>query len=686
MDKNSNENETKNLREMWGTKVQAVHRWTKEKFDSECKKYIEMLRHEFGGAVPSRLLSDRVDVNIVFQTIKSLLPSLYFKNPKVYLKPLQEKIVTPIRELMTLEDGSEIENIVMDAMGSPLTQEFDAPKAALKLQAAINENIQRADLKYNIKMALQDALLCFYGAIKCGWGNDQGVASMGEDGAPPSMREEVYEDLAYAIRLKPWDVVVDPEDFYAPKWIALRYSVDPEQLRQDKRLQNTDKIKGSVALSDQRMKDVFAGHPDKETLMAEYFEIYIKPCAKYPEGKFFMLCPEVKDSFLYESNWPVKSKTFPIKLLYFNPDPEGGLPTPDMRYLAGHQKAKLNLRNTEYEYVQRTLPMLLLNTSAVKDPERLLKQIQSGQFPRVLTGNQQPGRIAGGVSFPSLPIDFRNMDGNIDSDIARVMGLTSPVTPTTNQDQLATGLKLAASGEAVRQNERADVVSDFVQSILEFWVDLYKEFAGPENYSLVDGEPFPIKWTREEIQGRFLLEVQPFSMSYEDPVIRRRQYTDILNLLASPELQMQLKQQGASVNLIKIVKRVLETYDEKDVETFVITDDQTPENQVLHAMQENEMIISGQGDQVAVMPTDNHRVHILLHSLLNEHGSKHILEHNQALGAGVLPGGPGGGNPEGMPINGVAADQEMMTEPIAPSPQNSLNAISHQANATTDTR
>lgn len=669
-------------RNRWGKRVSSVYDYIKKQFDTESKNYIRMYRHEFTGILPEKLLlSDRIDVNVVYPIVKTLIPNLYYQDPKVFVKALQEKIIKPVTQSIVDQDGNETEVEMPDPMtGEPMVQEYDPSRSALIFQNALNQNMERGRIKYQIKASILDAHLTFYGAIKCGWGNDQGVASMG-DGAPPSVREDVSDNLAYAIRLKPWNVIIDMSDFYNPKWVAVRYTVHPEQLRQDKRLRNTGMIKGDSSI-DPMEKDKYWKHLDKEdTKQSEYFEIFIKPCAEYPNGKFYIMSSEVKNDFLYDSEWPFAAKDFPIKILYFNPDPEGGLPIPDVRYYANHQKAKVNLRNAEYEYVQRTIPIFAIDLTGVKDQDRLYRQISSGQIPRVVACTRNPQRVLGGINYPNLSVDFRALDANVDTDISRMVGLVTPSVPVSNADnQLASALKLQDKGEQIRQNERADVVSDFLTAIIEYWAQLYQEFAGPENYTVIEGEKFPVKWSADEIQAQFNFKIKPFSMSYEDPVIRRQQWVDLLNLLAAPETRMALAEQGAQVDVLKVVKRILETYDERDVESFVIDDMAKPENQVARAIQENEALITGQGMFVQVQPTDNHKLHILIHQMAGEMGLEHMAAHQEAMIQQMQAATSGGGNQEGMPVNGVAVDQEQLDNSRrTPSPQNKRTAIEREA-------
>lgn len=673
----SQDNRFRTERELIGKRVQSYYEYLKDKFDQECEYYLKAYRHEFTGLLPERLLkSDRADVNVVYPIVKTLIPNLYFQDPKVWVKALQEKISNPV--MLINEETGEEEQFINPETGEPQFEEYDAVRSALIFQNALNSNIDKAKLKGQVKSSILDAHLTYYGAIKCGWGNDQGVESMGA-GAPPSVREDIFDNIAYGIRMKPWHVIPDLSDFYNPSFVALRYVVDPEYLQNDVRLNFRDEIKGQTELTQEEKERMYKYVPLEDTKKTVYYEVFFKPSAKYPKGKFYIFTDEVKQGFLYESEWPYAAKEFPVKLLYFNPDPRGGLPIPDVRYYIQQQKVKLNIRNAEYEYIQRTMPIMGVDLTGVKNDETVKKQIESGQIPRVVSTNRNPDRVLSGVSFPSLNIDFTRFDVNVDNDISRVVGMVAPINPISNSDnQLATALKLQDKGEQIRQNERADIVSDFITSIVEFWAKLYQEFAGPENYTEIDGEKFPVKWSRDEINGMFKFKIKPFSMSYEDPVIRRRQWADLLNLLGSPEIRSALAEQGVQVDIAKIVKRILETFDERDVENFIIDDFAKPEVQAMIALEENEAIVSGQPAQVK--PTDNHKLHMLLHGLLGDAGLEHMEAHNQAIATSLQSNSTGGGNVESStPVNGVATDQEQFREPLKPNAKNKETAINREA-------
>lgn len=664
-------------RDYWWGLVSSFHEYTKEKFDNECQKYIRAFRHEFARNSQTFNDTNRVDVNVVFPIIKSTITNIYFKDPKCFVKPKQGNFSIPVTQL--LEDGQE--QPVIDPMtGMPEIREIDIDKAASKFGSLENLTIKESKLKYAVKSALVDASLMPYGVVKCGFGNDQGVASMGE-GAPPSVNETVSNELCYSVRLKPWDVVVDLNSFYNPHWIAIRYCVPFKQLKNDRRLNYTEEIKGKVTSDDAAKQKYFKKAPNIQIKYTEYYEVFVKPCADYPKGAFFMLSEEVESGFLFKSDWPYgKLKKFPVKIFYFNEDPEGDLPVPEVRYYFMQQKAKINLRNAAYEYVQRFAPIVGIDASRAKDPTTLVKQVTSNQLPRYVLFNGRVDQALTGFTPPPLGTDFYNLDLLMDQDTARTTGMVSPSTPTTDPNQLATSLKIAASGEQLRQSEKADLVTDFITEILECWADLYREFLVTADVS-VDGEKLPVEITNEEIQGRFSFEIKPFSMSYEDPAVLRKQYVDLLNLLASPEARAALAEQGVQVNLVYIIKRILDTYQERDIENFIDDSQAKPETQILDALQENAMIQSGQGFAVQVAPTDNDKLHILIHQLLGPLGAEHILQHQASMQAKATGSSSGGGNQEGLPVNGVASNQDLMNQSAQPSPTNQQVAINRESGA-----
>ncbi len=98
----------------------------------------------------------------------------------------------------------------------------------------------------------------------------------------------------------------------------------------------------------------------------------------------------------------------------------------------------------------------------------------------------------------------------------------------------------------------------------------------------------------------------------------------------------------------------------------------------MDALEENEDMDRGQDSPV--LPTDNHKIHILIHGQIGELALEHIQQHQLALEnepKALLK--PGGGNPEGNPINGTAVNQELVNQSPETNIRNSEIAINREA-------
>jgi len=659
------------FRKLWGGRMEFGKKFITDQYNKEVAKYVKLLRHEMKGMLPGEFLNTDagVDVNVIFPIVKQLIPNLYFQNPKVFVSSEEDKIVIQLKD-------AEGNAMVDPATKEPITDEFDAHKAAVKFKNVLNDNIKDAKLKQTIKATILDAHIGFFGAVKLGWENEQGVTTM-EGKAPPTFRTDVIPDNAFAVRLKPWNVIVDMSDFYNPKWIAVRYTIHPTELQQDSRLQNTERLKGDAVLSQEERNRQWQFLDKEDTLLSEYFEIYIRPSAQYPDGAYLILTPEVKDDFLFRGTWPYDFTQSPIKLIYFNIDPEGGLPTPDVRYYYGQQKAKSNLRRAEYEYVKRTMPGIAINTSGVKDATKLRKQIESGLIPRVVETTLEPSRSIGSVTFPTLNPQFDKFNGTVDNDVAKMSGLFKGTLASGGGENVkfAKVAEISTEGEKILLTEKADIVRDFLTEIVIVMAELHKSFGPDERNIFIDDEKSPGKVVRNELQSNFKIEIQPFSMNFEDPTVIRRQLTDILNLGASSQIGNELQKVGKKVDIAKLFEMIISTFPNREYEALIINEQFTPTGQIVLAMQENKAIDEGQ--EVPLNETDIDEIHILIHGLQGDKTLEHMQAHQEKIQARTA-GKPGGGNEEGLPVKGVAANQGQLKEPLNPSAVNQSAAISRE--------
>lgn len=635
------------MRNFWGKKLTARRDFMRGQMRKEINLYLQVLRHEMEGLLPGRNSANRVDVNVVYPVIQTLVPQLYYRDPKVIIEATKEKFKY-MREAFvddgmggTLPDPAFPEGQIVD--------EVDGPRAAALLAGTINRNLYASKFKREFKRAIRDSLVCWYGALKKGWDNEQGFYGMSDETPPPSSNSSIMPGMAYGVRYKPWDVLVDDSNFYNPNWVAFRSAVNPWNLKADRRLLNNSMLKGTTSGASERfLGSATRKEEEGSDPLTECYELYHRPTAEYPLGFFMMVTPEVANNFLFLDKFPTeRTSKLPLTLIYWNEDPDGGLPTPDLRYYINQQKAKSNLDNTEFEYVKRTLPILVVDETNLGDQQKAKADLQSGRIPRVLMAKSKVGEVVTGVSFNNLNFDFRALGSKIDANISRTVGLVGGAGPNNVANiELATLGKEAIQNEQVRTGERADVVRDALTEVVEYWIALYQEYSGEEMAAPVDAPQnmfpeknlrYPVTFSWRDIRGQFLAKIKPFSNNYEDPTILRRQILDRMNLLASPQVAEVLKRKGKMYDMERDIKALLETYDDRDVDQVLIDYQPTQE------------------EQLAL----------------------------QAAAAGVMtPGGPPlkpGGNPEGMPVGGVAVKQAMLRQPLSPSPARSAASLAREA-------
>jgi hypothetical protein len=639
------------MRNYWGKKVNARRDFMRGQMKKEINVYLNVLRHDMSDILPGRGPKNRVDVNVVYPVIQSLVPRLYYRDPKVIVEATKAKFKYMKEAFTDLGDGTPMPDPGFP--GGQMIEEVDGPRAAALLAGSVNRNLYAANFKREFKRSLRDSLVCWYGGMKKGWDNEQGFFGMSDETPPPGSNASVVPGMAYGIRVKPWDILVDDASFYNPNWVAFRWAVNPWNLKGDKRLLNTANLKGNSSGAQERFLGSALKREEEATEpLVEHYELYHRPTAEYPYGFFMMITDEVKEDFLYLSDFPTKKTTkLPLTLIYWNEDPDGGLPTPDLRYYIDQQRAKSNLDNTEFEYVKRTLPIVVVDKTNLDDQEKAKIDLQSGRIPRVLLVKSKAGEVVQGVSFNNLNLDFRVFNEKIDGNISRTVGLMGGTGPNNVADvELATLAKEGIQNEQIRTGERADIVRDALSDVVEYWIALYQEYSGEEMSTTVDAPQdmfpgqnmsFPLTFSWREIRGNFLAKIKPFSNNYEDPTILRRQILDRMNLLASPEVADVLKRKGKMYDMERDIKALLETYDDKNADQLLVPYQQTQEE-----------ILALQAAAAGAM----------------------------APGASpMLPMRPGGGNKEGMPLKGVAVKQEALRQPLNPNAARSSASLVREA-------
>jgi len=181
-----------------------------------------------GTYVPAIGLTWDIMLNEVYPIVQYNLPSIYFRDPRAFLKPKNKTFIARKRNPLT---GS-MEEVVLDAAKSAKTQEH-----------ILNHIIGDIKYKKEAQKVLMDALLFKFGVLWHGY--------KGNFGMTDEQSMFVKKDQVFVQRISPMRFFKDPAvgmaDIDKARWVARSFDVPLDDLIEDDRL-DVDKamVKGKV--------------------------------------------------------------------------------------------------------------------------------------------------------------------------------------------------------------------------------------------------------------------------------------------------------------------------------------------------------------------------------------------------------------------------------------------------------
>jgi len=346
-------------------------------------------------------------------------------------------------------------------------------------EALINDCFRRGKFHKALWSHATDASLCGRGFLKTVWNFDRNT---------------------------PETFVIDPRhvffDMSATRWRDIRYLIEVTVLTEEEfKARAKRKRDGSGAhyrpavaklaqpsgypqwLED-RSRD--EGMVDKAT-KAYYRWITVYEVYDFVADKYFHVLDEV-DEPLFSSDLPFKYVRNPFSLLAFNDNKTdmGGLS--DVRLIEGAQ-ARLNEIDTlELWHAYTSIPVLLLNTALVDDPESFMSMIQDanqpGQIAHLQAKNNAPLRdIIGQTPVPQLDPSFGKMRDRSTQIIEFILGIPQYSRGVVGVADVATEVALADTATRTRNGKRIKQMTDTCSETGKKIVGLYEEFL-PEDSEL----------------------------------------------------------------------------------------------------------------------------------------------------------------------------------------------------------
>lgn len=502
----------------WLTRIEHSERFRKrigEKY--RWLRLIEEYKGYFQG------LTDSTDIyvpplNYIFAYIKSEIPALYLRDPKIKVNPKNNTSVL----------------------------------AAKILEKAINYIWRSKKIKRENKKNIFDNFVMGHSWFKVGY--------TGKFGSIEEANGNTYEFIEsedfFGYRVPNENITFNPDAQDPPydcRWIAHEVWMPLEEAKENKSFQHTEDLVAarpeqdpSPSASSGQAEDINRGDPDVDK--CKLYEVWDKKTQTVfmvSEGCSYYIQPPKK--------WPYQLKGFPFSFLRLNEDPSNPYGIPDCFMFESQVLELMKIRASELDHLKRFNRQLLVAEGHMSDDAMaLFTAAVTGATIPVRTDGKPLGDIVMPVAYPPLPQDAYAIEERLKMDVIKISGqsdIDQGATQKTSTRSLGE-LQQIQQGGNKRRSEKVDILQDFVTDIANNYTTLLQQLADVPYYVRVTGEdpqaiidglqkrpsaeqagatttPRGFTFTKEDIQGEFDFEVVPGSMA---PLNQQQQWDLLMGL------------------------------------------------------------------------------------------------------------------------------------------------------------
>lgn len=531
----------------------------------------EAIERYTGVHIPSIGQNWDVVLNEIYPIIQYNLPSTFFRNPRVFLKPRNKTFIAKKRNPLS----GVMEEIEMDSAKSAKTQE-----------AILNYVLSEIKFKKETRKVLMDALLFKFGVLWHGY--------KGNFGMTDEMSMTIKDENVFVKRLNPLRFLKDPaanlSNLDEARWIARSFDYPLEDLLEDDALKiDKRQIKGKAGFGDMVdtgktkyvagdvLQPVMAplidyaekGYKDQTgSRFVEIFEVFQRPTPKQKrqgeKGRVVLYTFEQKEP-LRISRWPYKAEGWPAQILEFNAmnDKQFGMADIDTYKQDADQKnaiVNLQLRNAQ----ENSKVWVGISKEGMNEED--ITKIQQGDQTIIGFETGDPKQrmyvaAPGGQASSELYLIDQRIDKSL-QDKSGVSDLKKGFIQSGEES--ATSVKIRSAGGSARPAYRQDIMAEMLKESCHFLNQLLKQFFPVDKAVRIIGSR-DIEWsdnpTEEEVQADTDVEIDVISMLPEDPEKEMQQLQTVLALMVQgltvPEVALKLKEEGMTIELTPIIEQML---------------------------------------------------------------------------------------------------------------------------------
>lgn len=535
----------------------------------------ESLRRYVGDYTPAFGGTWDIILNEIYPVIQSYLPSIFFQNPKAFLKPRNKTFIAKQRDPIS---------------GKMVDTELDSTKSARTQEDILNYTISEIKFKKEARKVLLDSLLFPFGVMWHGYKGDFGMTE--------EQSIEVKNERVFAKRISPMNFIKDPSvnisNIEEARWVGRVIDIPYIDFIEDDKFDIDRRvIKGFDGFGDKVGKSSYiaANNGSDKTYTAasskpllsyaddwfkkssnakfvRVYELYVRPTKKEArdgkKGWIVVLTMEQEKPLRVNDN-EIKAEGWPCKILEFNelPDSMWGIPDVNIyKSIADQKNLVINqqIRNSE------ATGKVWVGLSKEGASEEDIQAVQDGQNTIVTfdSGNPRDRMFvasAGGQASSELYL----LDGRIQQNLEDKSGISDLKRGVLRSgEESATSVRYRMAGSSARPAYRQDIMSEFLKDSFHYINQLNKQFLPIKDAVRIIGS-LDIQWsekpTKEEVQADVDVDIDVVSMLPENPEMELKNLNATLMLMiqamSSPQIMDKIKSEGKTFNLSPIIEQIL---------------------------------------------------------------------------------------------------------------------------------
>ncbi len=480
-----------------------------------------------------------VPVNMIYAVGRSVVPQVYFRNPKVAISPKRPGFSA---HAMILE---RIDQYIVKEMGIKNQLKSNVLDCYLMGRGP---GIIGYDSEYGYKPSFTVE-------------GDSGLTQFGKKGERIEYVDEVKNGMPWYLRCSPEDFIVPwgTRRFEEARWFAMRKMRPLRDVKESPLYRNKSDLRGAFhtkldgSLDGTSLSKTQHSDKDGENEWVEIFEIHDKRTGKV------MAISLDHDKFLRIEVDELQLEGLPSKVLGFNEDPDYFWWTPDAR-LIEVQQAEINDIRTMARKHRRVGLLKMLVDSNMKNNE--IAKLLDGDVKAVARVDVGPqGDIRKQVAFlqSHIPPDLISYAREVREDVREIVGFSRNQMGSFEESsgrRTAHEAEIVRAASAIRIDERRDIMADHLESVMRGINQvIFKNWGAERIIDIVgqDGARYWVRFSGEQIKGEFNYGINPEESLPQDARTRRadaEKFMEIASKVPGIDMQYAVKQWGKTFDWI----------------------------------------------------------------------------------------------------------------------------------------